>query len=197
LQDLPELLPMEKHRIVVRVHGNGLAIKANLLAAAQAIADDRIKRVGVALAGFGILTTGSTIHYDLKRRVVTVTRLFHHVPGLLESAFAFGPAAVVAGGIVAPGIYPAFPTQDNVGDNGEYICFPQTFNQPNTNAPPPGDLRSRGTFLENVVAQALTDPCELQPAPVSPPWMASGLKTDLPRIVGNQPPLFQPASTSP
>ena len=60
------------------------------------------------------------------------------------------------------------------------------------NALPPGDLISRGTFLELLVAQSLLPPCQNQDAPVGPPFTNLQAIDHALSTQTNQFPRFQP-----
>ena len=180
IQEGGSLLPMETHAITVRVHGNGQATKSQLLNIAQAICRVRTDRLKLMEAE--VFSYDAAIGWDLKNRIVTTKAQVIRTP--LVEGFLLGDVS---------GLWPTMPREDVVVNQGggAYIAS----RDGTTNALPPGDQRSRGTFLENIVAQALTSPCEMQPAPTGPPWMTSTVPLPVGpgNVVGNQPARFQPA----
>jgi hypothetical protein len=198
IDEVGSLLPMEVHHVIVRVYGNGFSIKETLLSVAQGVANDRVNRLLATLLDVTVFTFGSTINWDMKNRVVTVTRSLQHTPVIQSDPNLLG--GILGGGVLgigidfSPSVYPKFPgkVQDEQVDSqnaGAYILFPDG----TTNATPPGDGLSRGTFLENVVAQALSDPCQPQPLPIGPPSM--GFQASPPVVYSPlqlQPNTFQP-----
>ncbi len=153
------LIPIETHTIGVRVSGNGDSSKRGLVKVGQQIIADRVNKMAIVMPGITLYSWGSRIVIELHKRAVEVKQTIRFVPFVTTNVSVI---AIVAG--VSPVQYPVIPTNGTVpnylipGNNG-------------TNALPPGDGISRGTLLEVLTAQALSDPCSNQITPV----LASGI----------------------
>ena len=170
------------HAIDVTVWGNAQATRANLLKVARRMADRRGRMVTEIVGGnVGIFSWTNTIHVDMKERVVTVRHQAVTAPSLLEDPTNTG------------NLWPEMPDTDVlVPEEGVAYIAGQDGTR---NALPPGDGRSRGSMLENIVGQALSDPCSFQPAPIPPPAMNPQLVPPLgpAEATGFQPMRTQPA----
>src|SRR5262249_38264709 len=138
----------------VQCWGNATATKRNLLGVAQTVATLLLNRVAVVIPT--IFGWQSAIHLDMKQRMVAVVGKITHAPIMtaLQNFVGFNPFPNIA-----------WPDVHASEDVDEYLMGKNL----GTNALPPGDTKSRGTFLEMIVAQGLSDPCSPQPVPDASP----------------------------
>lgn len=144
-----DLLPVMQHSVLVEVWGNPNSLRSQLQTFAEQIATARI---GVLVAAAGAFLGGAraeTVHQALEKHVT------------YGVTYTTGPIGTLnlAGGAIFGNQF--FPDNDDTGNLLQVNASPNG---------PPDDQRSRGTYLENCVAGALTgDAAQNQHATANPP----------------------------
>jgi hypothetical protein len=146
------VLPVSHHHVQLKVYGNSSASRNQLTNVAQSITDTRL---GQAPGGV-IFILKQEVSHDLVGTFVMMDTV--GLGGPIQ--FRSGQVPSLAGG-------PVFPPNNSTGQ----ILNDYSVN--GSNAAPPFDGLSRGSYLEMAVASALTTPCNRPSTVAAPPKIAA------------------------
>jgi hypothetical protein len=171
-------MPLLTHTIALRIQGNGLATKSDLYAAGYNIIASRITSLNLTFEGSAYFGGWeSSVSFDLKHRTVEMTaQIVTAAKSLGNLAF---PIDLPNGKDVFVPAMPAMPMRGDVPFASTIVGLDasHTWLAPGSgakqNALPPGDGKSRGTFLESLTYQALLDPCNPQATPYATDALAA------------------------